>query len=62
MFFKLIVNKVNKKLMNILREEMIKYAGIIKEDIGTDRILTCFRKFYKGNSNALNDATFGNVC
>jgi hypothetical protein len=48
--------------MNILREEMIKYAGIIKEDIGTDRILTCFRKFYKGNSNALNDATFGNVC
>lgn len=48
--------------MNILREEMIKYAGIIKEDIETDRILICFRKFYKGNPNALNDATFGNIC
>ena len=48
--------------MNILREEMIKYAGIIKEDIETDRILICFRKFYNGNPNALNDTTFGNIC
>ena len=48
--------------MNILREEMIKYAGIIKEDIETDRILICFRKFYKGNPNVASLRAFGNIC
>lgn len=48
--------------MNLLREEMLKYAGVINEDIKTERILNHFRSFYNGNRNALHLATLGNIC
>ena len=48
--------------MNLLREEILKYTGVINEDIDTDRILRFFRRFYRGNGNALHLATLGNIC
>lgn len=48
--------------MTLLAEQIREYAGIIKEDIETIRIVNAFKAYYKGNTNALNNATWDEYC